>query len=168
MERTIGRTRQRRERRPAEAESAPAPAGVVEHVATEDGPENRRWREVLAEGGTILADGAMGAVYVTHNLEEAVRIADRIVVLSRRPGRVREVVTIPMTRAERSGIDSRGRLQSLQDQLWSLIREEAIDAERDFWLADVNLGAAVLGGNTAAASSESSVTAAAPDAAGGH
>ena len=43
----------------------------------------------------------MGAVYVTHNLEEAVRLADRIVVLSRRPGRVREVVTIPMTRDER-------------------------------------------------------------------
>jgi ABC-type nitrate/sulfonate/bicarbonate transport system ATPase subunit len=49
----------------------------------------------------LLADGAMGAVYVTHNLEEAVRLADRIVVLSRRPGRVCEVVTIPMTRHER-------------------------------------------------------------------
>ena len=47
------------------------------------------------------------AVYVTHNLEEAVRLADRIVVLSRRPGRVREVVTIPMTRDERGGIEAR-------------------------------------------------------------
>src|SRR6516225_6072215 len=45
--------------------------------------------------------GGMGAVYVTHNLEEAARLADRIVVLSRRPGRIREVVTVPMTRAER-------------------------------------------------------------------
>jgi NitT/TauT family transport system ATP-binding protein len=89
-------------------------------------------RELLMEDFVrLLADGAMGAVYVTHNLEEAVRIADRIVVLSRRPGRVREVVTIPMTRAERGGIDSRGRLLSLQDQLWSLIREEVIDAERE-------------------------------------
>ena len=59
-------------------------------------------RELLMEDFIrLLADGAMGAVYVTHNLEEAVRLADRIVVLSRRPGRVREVVTIPMTRAER-------------------------------------------------------------------
>ncbi len=89
-------------------------------------------RELLMEDFVrLLADGAMGAVYVTHNLEEVVRIADRIVVLSRRPGRVREVVTIPMTRAERGGIDARGRLLSLQDQLWSLIREEAIDAERE-------------------------------------
>ena len=44
-------------------------------------------RELLMEDFIrLLADGAMGAVYVTHNLEEAVRLADRIVVLSRRPG----------------------------------------------------------------------------------
>ena len=56
-------------------------------------------RELLMEDFVrLLADGSMGAVYVTHNLEEAVRLADRIVVLSRRPGRIREVVTIPLTR----------------------------------------------------------------------
>ena len=89
-------------------------------------------RELLMEDFVrLLADGAMGAVYVTHNLEEAVRLADRIVVLSRRPGCVREVVTIPMTRAERGGIEARGRLLGLQNDLWSLIREEAIDAERE-------------------------------------
>jgi NitT/TauT family transport system ATP-binding protein len=79
----------------------------------------------------LLADGAMGAIYVTHNLEEAVRLADRIVVLSRRPGRVREIVEIPMTRAERGAVDARGKLLALQNDLWSLIREEAIDAERE-------------------------------------
>jgi NitT/TauT family transport system ATP-binding protein len=89
-------------------------------------------RELLMEDFIrLLADGAMGAVYVTHNLEEAVRLADRIVVLSRRPGRVREVVTIPMTRDERGAIDARGKLLALQNELWSLIREEAIDAERE-------------------------------------
>jgi NitT/TauT family transport system ATP-binding protein len=89
-------------------------------------------RELLMEDFIgLLADGAMGAVYVTHNLEEAVRLADRIVVLSRRPGRVREIVTIPMTRAERGDINARGKLLTLQSDLWSLIREEAIDAERE-------------------------------------
>ena len=89
-------------------------------------------RELLMEDFIrLLADGAMGAVYVTHNLEEAVRLADRIVVLSRRPGRVREIVDIPMTRAERGAIDARGKLLALQNELWSLIREEAIDAERE-------------------------------------
>ena len=89
-------------------------------------------RELLMEDFIrLLADGSMGAVYVTHNLEEAVRLADRIVVLSRRPGRVREVVTIPMTRDERGDINARGKLLALQNELWSRIREEAIDAERE-------------------------------------
>ena len=89
-------------------------------------------RELLMEDFVrLLADGAMGAVYVTHNLEEAVRLADRIVVLSRRPGRIREVVAIPMTRGERGEIAARERLLALQSELWSLIREQAIDAERE-------------------------------------
>ena len=89
-------------------------------------------RELLMEDFVrLLADGAMGAVYVTHNLEEAVRLADRIVVMSRRPGRVREIVAIPMTRAERGDIHARGRLLTLQNELWSLIRTEAIDVERE-------------------------------------
>jgi NitT/TauT family transport system ATP-binding protein len=89
-------------------------------------------RELLLEDFIrLLADGGMGAIYVTHNLEEAVRLADRIVVLSRRPGRIREVVGIPLTRAERGDIDARSRLLALQSELWSLIRTEAADAERE-------------------------------------
>ena len=89
-------------------------------------------RELLMEDFVrLLADGAMGAIYVTHNLEEAVRLADRIVVLSRRPGRVREVVTIALTRSERGEAAGREKLLTLQTELWSLIREEAIDAERE-------------------------------------
>jgi NitT/TauT family transport system ATP-binding protein len=89
-------------------------------------------RELLMEDFVrLLADGAMGAVYVTHNLEEAVRLADRIVVLSRRPGRVRDTVTIPMTRSERGAVEARNQLMTLQGELWSLIRKEAIDAERE-------------------------------------
>ncbi len=89
-------------------------------------------RELLMEDFVrLLADGAMGAVYVTHNLEEAVRLADRVVVLSRRPGRIQEIVTIPMTRAERGMAEARGRMAALQSELWSLIRKEAIDAERE-------------------------------------
>jgi NitT/TauT family transport system ATP-binding protein len=89
-------------------------------------------RELLMEDFIgLLADGAKGAVYLTHNLEEAVRLADRIVVLSRRPGRIREVVPIPLTRTERGDINARGRLLALQSELWSLIRGQAIDAERE-------------------------------------
>src|SRR5690349_16329824 len=89
-------------------------------------------RELLMEDFVrLLADGGMGAGYVTHNLEEAARLADRIAVLSRRPGRVREVVGVPMTRTGRGDIAAREELLALQNQIWSLIRDEAIDAERE-------------------------------------
>ena len=60
-------------------------------------------RELLMDDLVRLHDeGALSTVYVTHNLDEAVRLADRIVVLSRRPGTIRAVVDIARPRAERS------------------------------------------------------------------
>jgi NitT/TauT family transport system ATP-binding protein len=89
-------------------------------------------RELLMEDFIgLLADGTMGAIYVTHNLEEAVRLADRIVVLSRRPGRIREVVTMPLSRSQRGELAAREQLLQLQNELWALIRTEAVDAERE-------------------------------------
>ncbi|CCE11863.1 putative ABC transporter, ATP-binding protein [Bradyrhizobium sp. STM 3843] len=89
-------------------------------------------RELLLEDFVrLLAEGSMGAIYVTHNLEEAVRLADRIVVLSRRPGRVRDVVSVPVPRGERGALAAREHLLPLQNELWHLIRAEAIDAERE-------------------------------------
>ncbi|BAM92924.1 ABC transporter ATP-binding protein [Bradyrhizobium oligotrophicum S58] len=89
-------------------------------------------RELLMEDFVdLLADGSMGAVYVTHNLEEAVRLADRIVVLSRRPGRIRKLVSVPAARRDRGNVDIRAQLLDLQNELWALIRTEAIDAERE-------------------------------------
>jgi NitT/TauT family transport system ATP-binding protein len=89
-------------------------------------------RELLMEDFIgLLADGTMGAIYVTHNLEEAVRLADRIVVLSRRPGRIREVVTMPLPRSRRGDATAREQLLQLQNELWALIRSEAIAAERE-------------------------------------
>ena len=46
------------------------------------------------------------AVYVTHNLAEAVRLGHSIVVLSRRPGTIREVVHIDKPLAERQFADA--------------------------------------------------------------
>ena len=69
------------------------------------------------------------AVYVTHNLSEAVRLAHRVVVLSRRPGRVKAVVTVDPPPDRRQANDP--RLHDLHQQLWASIRAEAADAERE-------------------------------------
>lgn len=72
------------------------------------------------------------AVYVTHNLAEAVRLGHRIVVLSRRPGRIREIVDIPIALEDRAG--NQAELDAHAGRLWSLLREEAEAADRE--LAD--------------------------------
>ena len=69
------------------------------------------------------------AAYVTHNLAEAVRLGHRIVVLSRRPGQIREVVEINMPLTERSHGDP--RLEQTQKHLWELMREEARAADEE-------------------------------------
>jgi len=89
-------------------------------------------RELLMEDFLALwLRERITAVYVTHNLTEALRLADRVCVLSRRPGRVREMVTIDMPQAERTSQAAQAHLAGLHDRLWRLIKAEAQVAERE-------------------------------------
>jgi NitT/TauT family transport system ATP-binding protein len=69
------------------------------------------------------------AVYVTHNLAEAVRLGHRIVVLSRRPGQINEVVEIDTPLADRGYGDA--DLEKTQKHLWDLMRDEARAADEE-------------------------------------
>ena len=69
------------------------------------------------------------SVYVTHNLAEAVRLGHSIVVLSRRPGKIREIVTLEKPLEERQLGDP--DLEKTQKHLWSLLREEARTADTE-------------------------------------
>ena len=69
------------------------------------------------------------AVYVTHNLAEAVRLGHAIVVLSRRPGRIREIVEVAKPLDARAYADP--ELEESQRHLWELMREEARAADAE-------------------------------------
>lgn len=69
------------------------------------------------------------AVYVTHNLAEAVRLGHVIVVLSRRPGCITEMVQIDKPLSERQFGDS--ELDQYQMHLWQLMRDEARVADAE-------------------------------------
>jgi len=69
------------------------------------------------------------AVYVTHNLAEAVRLGHTIVVLSRRPGQIRETLCIEKPLAEREFGDL--QLEQYQKHLWNVMREEARAADSE-------------------------------------
>ena len=69
------------------------------------------------------------AIYVTHDLAEAVRLGHSIVVLSRRPGRIREVVELDKPLAERQFGDA--DLERHQRYLWTIMRDEARAADAE-------------------------------------
>jgi len=69
------------------------------------------------------------AVYVTHNLAEAVRLGHAIVVLSRRPGAIREIVEIDTPLDARDMADP--ALEEKRKHLWNLMRDEARAADAE-------------------------------------
>jgi NitT/TauT family transport system ATP-binding protein len=79
----------------------------------------------------LLLRERMAGIYITHNFQEALRLADRVVVLSRRPGRIKEVLDIPIPQLERKNKAALGTLADLGERLWSLIRDEASVADRE-------------------------------------
>ncbi len=66
-------------------------------------------------------------MFVTHGIDEAVLLADRILVLGRRPGRIKEVVTVDLPRPRAQLRDS-PEMARLMSHVWSLIRDEAAQA----------------------------------------
>jgi NitT/TauT family transport system ATP-binding protein len=89
-------------------------------------------RELLIEElAAIWAEARTTAVWVTHNLDEAVRLADRICVLSRRPARIKAMLSVDLPRAER-GLERHAlALRALHERLWSLIAAEVRAADRE-------------------------------------
>lgn len=89
-------------------------------------------RELLMDDlVTLWSRQPFTSVYVTHNLNEAVRLGHRVVVLSRRPGTIREVVDIDIPLGERRL--GNPVLEEKQKQLWELMRAEAEAADQELF-----------------------------------
>jgi len=69
------------------------------------------------------------AVYVTHNLAEAVRLGHKIVVLSRRPGTIKKIVEIDIDLKDRKNHIL--ELNKKQNDLWELMKDEALIADKE-------------------------------------
>ncbi|MBW2353579.1 MAG: ABC transporter ATP-binding protein [Deltaproteobacteria bacterium] len=67
-------------------------------------------------------------LYITHNIQEAVFLGDRVAVLSRRPGRVREVIPIDLPRPRQEQIAMDPQFLAYADQIWGHIRDQAKEA----------------------------------------
>jgi NitT/TauT family transport system ATP-binding protein len=67
-------------------------------------------------------------VFITHAIDEAVFLADRIVVLSSHPGRLKRIVDIDLPRPRGDATRKSAAFADLSQSIWELIRDEAYRA----------------------------------------
>jgi NitT/TauT family transport system ATP-binding protein len=79
-------------------------------------------------GEEAAAHNRKTVIFVTHAIDEAVYLADRIVVMSSHPGRINIVKPVDLPRPRTSRIRATARFQELSDEIWQLIRREAYEA----------------------------------------
>ncbi|WP_338696842.1 ABC transporter ATP-binding protein [Bradyrhizobium sp. 26S5] len=80
----------------------------------------RIWR---ATGKTI--------VFITHGIDEAVVLGQRVAVMTSRPGRIKQVVDIPeRLRGESEDVRSLPEFGRVRHEVWSLLREEVRKAQQ--------------------------------------
>jgi NitT/TauT family transport system ATP-binding protein len=72
-------------------------------------------------------------LFITHAVEEAVYLADRVVVMDRRPGRIRDIIDVGATRRAEEWSNA-ARIEDVMDrpsfvhfrtQIWKMLRDEA-------------------------------------------
>jgi NitT/TauT family transport system ATP-binding protein len=62
-------------------------------------------------------------LFITHQINEAIYLADRVAVMSARPGRVKSVFQVPFDRPRPLSLKRDGRFLAIEDQIWQLVEE---------------------------------------------
>ncbi len=87
----------------------------------------RIWRGAEAEGGARKT-----VLFITHQIEEAVFLSDRVIVMSARPGRIMEDIRIDLPRPRDLHVKRTPEFQEYQEQIWQLIASQLKAAASQF------------------------------------
>ncbi len=63
-------------------------------------------------------------VFVTHQIDEAVLLSDRVIVFAARPGRIKEIVDIDLPRPRTFAMKRTPEFVAIVDRIWKLLEEE--------------------------------------------
>ena len=72
----------------------------------------------------VWEEGRKTVLFVTHQIDEAVYLSDRIFVFARRPGRINEIIDVDLPRPRPLSIKRTPRFVEYVDHIWKLIEED--------------------------------------------
>ncbi len=84
-------------------------------------------QELLLE---LWEDRRKTVVFVTHDIDEALLLGDRVVVMSARPGRVKELLRVPLPRPRSYAMTRKPEFLELKAHLFDSLHAEAVRADR--------------------------------------
>lgn len=69
-------------------------------------------------------------VFITHGIDEAVYLGQRVTIMTSRPGRIKQVIDIPLqSRSREEDLRATPEFSRLRHEVWSLLRDEFRQAE---------------------------------------
>src|SRR2546425_6741789 len=74
----------------------------------------------------IWAKARKTVLFITHQINEAIYLADRVAVMCARPGRVKQVFEVPFSRPRTLALKRDPKFLQLEDAVWQLIEEESM------------------------------------------
>ncbi|MER9948374.1 ABC transporter ATP-binding protein [Mesorhizobium sp. M0047] len=74
-------------------------------------------------------------IFVTHSIDEAIFLADRVVVMTARPGAVKEIIDIDLPRPRDGDIRASAEFNTYRARVWDVLRDEVNKAQKDWTLS---------------------------------
>ena len=74
-------------------------------------------------------------VLITHQIDEAVFLSDRVFVFTARPGRLKETITVDLPRPRTLALKRTAEFVRFTDRIWRLIEEEVREGMRQEGIA---------------------------------
>ena len=82
-------------------------------------------RELMQEELTkIVAETGQAIIFITHGVDEAITLGDRIAVVTNRPGRIKEIIQVDLPRPRSRASRQLPEFQELRDRVWQLLSDE--------------------------------------------
>jgi NitT/TauT family transport system ATP-binding protein len=74
----------------------------------------------------IVQESGKTVLFITHSIDEALILSDRLVVMSARPGRVKAVYRNDLPHPRQLDVQLTERFLELKRQVWEMVQEEVI------------------------------------------